>query len=33
MNSNLNMSKEKSKFAFGWKSIKEFEHGNDEFGV
>ncbi len=26
MNANLNMFKEKSKFTFGWNSIKEFKH-------
>jgi hypothetical protein len=31
MNFNLNMSKVKSKFVFGWNSINEFEHGKDEF--
>jgi hypothetical protein len=25
MNANLNMFKEKSKYTFGWNSIKEFE--------
>jgi hypothetical protein len=26
MNANLNIFKEKSKFTFGWNSIKEFKH-------
>jgi hypothetical protein len=30
MNVDLNISKEKSKFAYGYNSIKEFEHGKDE---
>ncbi len=31
MNVNLNMLKNKSKFTFGWNSIKEFKHGKDKF--
>jgi hypothetical protein len=31
MNSNMNMSKKKFNFAFGWNSIKEFEHGKEKF--
>jgi hypothetical protein len=30
MNVVLNMSKEKSKSASSWNSIKEYEHGKDE---
>jgi hypothetical protein len=29
MNANLNMSQEKLKFAFGYNSIKESEHGKN----
>jgi len=31
MNVDLNAYKKKSKFAFGWNSIKKFEHNKDEF--